>query len=72
MRQEYALDHLVTYAVEPADPQRLVPNPQCKAIEKELAPWRRQLIGLQQVYSRVSPGKTGPPREGLPRLRQHA
>ena len=59
MRQEYALDHLITYAVEPADPQRLVPNPQCKAIEKELAPWRRQLIRLQQVYSRVSLGKPG-------------
>ena len=28
------------------DPQRLVPNPQRKAIEKELAPWRRQLIRL--------------------------
>ena len=64
MRQEYALDHLVTYGVEPADPQRLVPNPQCKAIEKELTPWRRQLIRLQQVYSRVSLGKPGRPGKG--------
>ena len=65
MRQEYALDHLVTYEVEPADPQRLVPNPQRKAIEKEIAPWRRQLTKLQKAYSQASlgkPGKGGSPR----------
>ena len=30
MRQHFALDALVTYAVEPADPERTVPNPQRK------------------------------------------
>src|SRR3972149_1272343 len=28
MRQHFALDALVTYAVEPADPERTVPNPE--------------------------------------------
>lgn len=36
MRQEFALDHMPTWAVEPADPQREVSNPERKKLEKEL------------------------------------
>ena len=34
MREEYALDHLVTNDVEPADVERLVPNPAKKEKRK--------------------------------------
>ncbi len=37
MRQHFALDASVTYAAEPADPDRTVPNPERKAVWKQLA-----------------------------------
>jgi transposase len=36
IRQEYLIDALVDYQVEPDDPTRLVPNPARKALDKEL------------------------------------
>jgi hypothetical protein len=50
MRQHFALDALVTYAVEPADAARTVPNPQRKALAKELATVRAELTALEQTY----------------------
>lgn len=50
MRQHFALDALVTYAVEPADAARTVPNPQRKAVAKELATVRAELTALEQAY----------------------
>ncbi len=50
MRQHFALDALVTYAVEPADPERTVPNPQRKALAKALAKSHAALKELEQRY----------------------
>jgi transposase len=50
MRQHFALDALVTYAVEPADPERTVPNPQRKALAKALAKSQAALKDLHQAY----------------------
>ena len=50
MRREFALDHLCTYAVEPADPQRTVPNPARKQKRKQLSRLRSKLGKLQQQY----------------------
>ncbi len=50
MRQHFALDALVTYAVEPADPARTVPNPERKALAKMLATTRAALTELEQTY----------------------
>jgi transposase len=50
MRQHFALDALVTYAAEPADPGRTIPNPQRKALAKERAAVRVELTGLEQAY----------------------
>jgi hypothetical protein len=50
MRHEYALDHLCTYAGEPAERERLVPNPARKALQKELAERRRELAGPKAKY----------------------
>jgi transposase len=50
MRQHFALDALVTYAVEPADPERTIPNPARKAAAKALASSRAALRELEQAY----------------------
>lgn len=50
MRQQFALDALVTYAVEPADPERTVPNPQRKVLETALAEARAALKALEHAY----------------------
>jgi hypothetical protein len=50
MRHEFSLDYLSTYAVEPADTERLVPNPAKKEKQKELAGLRAHLKALKQAY----------------------
>ncbi len=50
MRQQFALDALVTYAVEPADPERTVPNPQRKVLETALAEAQAALKALEHAY----------------------
>ena len=50
MRHEFALDHLTTHAVEPADPKRLVPNPAKKEKKQELDELRSELGRLKQAY----------------------
>jgi transposase-like protein len=51
MREEYGLDHLVSRGVEPADTQRLVPNPQKKALKKEREQKLRQLKTKKEHYA---------------------
>lgn len=53
MRHEFALDHLPTTAVEPADPDRLVPNPAHKAKAKELAGLKAERGRLQKDLGAV-------------------
>ena len=50
MRHEYNLDHLCTYTVEKADPQRLVPNPEKKEKRKELRALDEQIMKLESEY----------------------
>lgn len=50
MRQEFALDHLPTTVVEPADPQRSVPNPAVKAKQRELGRIKAELTKAEQAY----------------------
>jgi len=50
MREEYALDHLVTNDVEPADVERLVPNPEKKEKRKLIKKYNRELEGLKKEY----------------------
>src|SRR5216684_2689006 len=54
MRAHFALDALVTYAVEPADPARTVPNPARKALAKQLAEARATLTALEQAYGHAA------------------
>ncbi len=51
MREEYSLDHLASRDVEPANTQRLVPNPQKKALKKEREKKLRQLKAKKEYYA---------------------
>ena len=50
MRHEFALDHLPTTAVEPADPQRSVPNPARKEKKRQLSQVNGELAEVEQAY----------------------
>ena len=50
MRQHFALDALVNYAVEPADPERTIPNPERKKLTKQLRASRAALQELEGAY----------------------
>jgi hypothetical protein len=68
MRQHFALDALVTYAVEPADPERTVPNPARKALRKQLAEARATLKALEHEYghaARTNPEGRRPTMRGF-------
>jgi len=57
MRQEFALDHLCTHEVEPADPKRLVSSPERAALQKKLNAARSALARLVQASLELVPGK---------------
>ena len=58
MRHEFALDHLCTHEVEPADPKRLVKSPERRALEKELKAARAARAKLFEKSAKLKPGKT--------------
>lgn len=51
MRAEYSLDHLVSRDVEPADIERMVPNPSKKALKKEREKKLRLLKTKKEHYA---------------------
>lgn len=68
MRQHFALDALVNYTVEPADPERSVPNPERKALAKELSASRAALKELEGAYgqqARTNPEAQRPTMRGF-------
>lgn len=50
MRQHYALDRLLTYGAEPADPERMVPNQERKKLQKQLGRLRAEHKKLLAEY----------------------
>ncbi len=50
LREEYALDALVDYRVEPDDPSREVPNPRRRALDEKLRDARAELARLRAEY----------------------
>ncbi len=54
MRAEYAIDALVDYGVEGAEPSRTVPNPERKTVEKELRRARAEVARLAAKYGRAA------------------
>lgn len=56
MRHEFALDHLCTHEVEPADPKRLVTSPQRAELEKRLKTARSARMTLLDRRLNLVPG----------------
>jgi DNA-binding CsgD family transcriptional regulator len=54
MRQEFLIDALSDYEVEPDDPQRSVPNPARKALDHDLRQARARWNKLKQTYGDAS------------------
>jgi hypothetical protein len=50
MREEFLLDALVDYQIEPEDPTRTVPNPERRALDKEIRVARADLAKLEREY----------------------
>jgi hypothetical protein len=50
MREEFLLDALVDYQIEPEDPTRTIPNPQRRALDKEIRVARADLARLEREY----------------------
>lgn len=50
MREHFALDALVDRGIEPADPERTVPNPKLTRCQKRLAKLRSRLCKLEKEY----------------------
>lgn len=50
MREEFLLDALVDYQVEPEDPTRSIPNPERRALDKQIRTARADLAKLEREY----------------------
>jgi transposase len=50
MREEFLLDALVDYRIEPDDPTRTIPNPERRALDKTIRAARADLAKLERKY----------------------
>jgi transposase len=50
MREEFLLDALIDYRIEPEDPTRTIPNPERRALDKEIHAARADLARLECEY----------------------
>ena len=57
MRQEFALDHLCTYHVEPADPKRLVSHPQRQKLDRQIRATKAAVGELVGRRGDLEPGE---------------
>jgi len=48
MREEFLLDALIDYQIEPEDPTRTIPNPERRALDKEIRAARADLARLER------------------------
>ena len=54
MREEFLLDALVDYHIEPEDPTRTVPNPERRTLDKQIRAARRELSEIERQYGAVT------------------
>ena len=50
MREEFLLDALIDYQIEPEDPTRTIPNPERRALDKQIQAARVDLARLEREY----------------------
>jgi transposase len=56
MREEFLLDALIDYQIEPEDPTRTIPNPERRALDKEMQAARANLAKLEREYGAAAAG----------------
>ena len=66
LREEFLLDALIDYQVEPDDPMRTVPNPERRALDKEIRKARAEVAKLEQDYGAAAVDN---PEERRPTMR---
>jgi hypothetical protein len=50
MREEFLLDALVDYRIEPQDPTRTIPNPERRVLDKQVRAARAELAALERQF----------------------
>ena len=58
MREEFLLDALVDYRIEPEDPTRTIPNPERRALDKQVRAARTELEDLERQYGAAAADNT--------------
>jgi transposase len=58
MREEFLLDALVDYHIEPEDPTRTVPNPERRTLDKQIRAARAELSEIERRYGAAAADNT--------------
>lgn len=58
MREEFLLDALVDYRIEPEDPTRTVPNPERRTLDKQIRTARTELAKIEREYGAAAADNT--------------
>src|SRR5246127_870180 len=58
MREEFLLDALVDYQIEPEDPTRTIPNPERRSLDKQIQAARADLGRLESEYGAAAAANT--------------
>jgi transposase len=58
MREEFLLDALVDYRIEPEDPTRTIPNPERRALDKQIRAARTELDQIERKYGAAAADNT--------------
>jgi hypothetical protein len=58
MREEFLLDALVDYRIEPEDPTRTIPNPARRALDKQIRTARTELAKIEREYGAAAADNT--------------
>src|ERR1700674_3923141 len=61
-REEFLVDALVDYQIEPEDPTRTIPNPERRALDKEIRAARVDLARLEREYGAAAADNAEPRR----------
>ena len=58
MREEFLLDALVDYRIEPEDPTRTIPNPERRTLDKQIRTARTELANIEREYGAAAADNT--------------
>ena len=58
MREEFLLDALVDYRIEPEDPTRSIPNPERRVLDKQIRSARTELAQIEREYGAAAADNT--------------